>query len=72
MKKSKKKIPVPKKIKNEIEKYPMVSIEWFDILSNSSWSSFDELKKQKLPTCITKVIYSLNQKVLQEFLGTSL
>ena len=31
----------------------MVSIEWFDILSNSSWSSFDELKK-KLPTCITK------------------
>ena len=54
MNKNKKKIPVPKKIKNEIEKYPMVSIEWFDILSNSSWSSFDELKKQKLPTCITK------------------
>ena len=54
MKKNKKKILIPKKIKNEIEKYPMVSIEWFDILSNSSWSSFDELKKQKLPTCITK------------------
>lgn len=54
MKKNRKKILIPKKIKNEIEKYPMVSIEWFDILSNSSWSSFDELKKQKLPTCITK------------------
>ena len=32
----------------KLEKYPMVSIEWFDILSNSSWSSFDELKKTKI------------------------
>ena len=54
MKKNRKKILIPKKIKNEIEKYPMVSIEWFDILSNSSWSSFDELKKSKLAICITK------------------
>ena len=31
-----------------------VSIQKFDIVSNSSWSSFDELKKSKLATCITK------------------
>jgi hypothetical protein len=49
-----KKIAIPKKVKSEIDKYPMVSVEWFDIVSNSSWSSFDELKKSKLATCITK------------------
>ena len=49
-----KKIAVPKKIKNQIDKFPMVAVEWFDIVSNSSWSSFDELKKSNLSTCITK------------------
>ena len=49
-----KKIAIPKKVKSEIDKYPMVSVEWFDIVSNSSWSLFDELKKSKLATCITK------------------
>ena len=38
-KKNLKKILIPKKINSEIEKYPMVSCEWFDIISNSSWSS---------------------------------
>ena len=51
---SKRKITLRKKVKNEIDKYPMVSVAWFDIVSNSSWSSFDELKKSKLATCITK------------------
>jgi hypothetical protein len=50
----KKKINVPKKIKSEIEKYPMVSVEWYDIVSDSSWSTFDQLRKAKLATCITK------------------
>ena len=50
----KKKISIPKKIKSEIEKYPMVSVEWYDIVSDSSWSTFDQLKKAKLATCITK------------------
>ena len=31
----KKKISVPKKVKSEIEKYPMVSVEWYDIVSDS-------------------------------------
>ncbi len=49
-----KKIAVPKKVKNQIDKYPMVAVEWYDIVSNSSWSSFDELKKSNLAVCITK------------------
>ena len=32
----------------------MVSVEWFDIVSDSSWSSFADVKKAKLATCITK------------------
>jgi|TARA_R100001460_G_scaffold2360_1_gene7723 hypothetical protein len=49
-----KKIAIPKKVKNQIDKYPMVAVEWFDIVSNSNWVSFDELKKSSLATCITK------------------
>ena len=50
----KKKISIPKKVKSEIDKYPMVSVEWYDIVSDSSWSTFDQLRKAKLATCITK------------------
>ena len=49
-----KKISIPRKTKTEIEKYPMVSIEWYDIVSDSSWSTFEQIKKAKLATCITK------------------
>jgi|TARA_R100000664_G_scaffold33408_1_gene50434 hypothetical protein len=49
-----KKIAIPKKVKNQIDKFPMVAVEWYDIVSNSSWISFDELKKSNLATCITK------------------
>jgi hypothetical protein len=49
-----KKITIPKKTKSEIDKYPMVSVEWFDIVSDSAWTSFDALKKSNLATCITK------------------
>ena len=51
---NRKKISVPKRVKDQIDKYPMVVVEWYDIVSNSSWSSFDELKKSKLAICITK------------------
>lgn len=54
VKRKSKKILIPKKISSEIEKYPMVSVEWFDIISNSSWSSFEEVKNSTLATCITK------------------
>lgn len=49
-----KKITIPRKVKSEIDKYPMVSVEWFDIVSDSSWSTFNEVKKAKLATCVTK------------------
>ena len=51
---TKKKISMPKKVKQEIDRYPMVSVEWYDIVSDSSWSSFNEVMKSKLATCITK------------------
>tara|TARA_Y100001937_G_scaffold65941_1_gene90191 strand:+ start:332 stop:631 length:300 start_codon:yes stop_codon:yes gene_type:complete len=51
---TKRKISIPRKTKTEIEKYPMVSIEWYDIVSDSSWSTFEQIKKAKLATCITK------------------
>ena len=54
VKRKNKKISVPKKVNDEIDKYPMVSVEWFDIVSNASWTSFDELKQSELATCITK------------------
>tara|TARA_R100001086_G_C11741681_1_gene232650 strand:- start:191 stop:502 length:312 start_codon:yes stop_codon:yes gene_type:complete len=54
VKRKNKKIQIPKKIFEEIEKYPMVCCEWYDIVSNSSWSSFEEVKKSELATCITK------------------
>ena len=54
IKRKSKKILIPKKINSEIEKYPMVSCEWFDIVSDSSWSSFEQIKNSDLATCITK------------------
>ena len=54
IKRKSKKILIPKKVNSEIEKYPMVSCEWYDIVSNSSWSSFEEIKNSDLAICITK------------------
>ena len=53
-KRNNKKITIPKKVNSEIEKYPMVSVEWYDIVSDSSWTSFENLKNSELATCITK------------------
>lgn len=54
VKRKNKKILIPKKVETEIEKYPMVSVEWFDIVSDSSWTNFETLKNSDLATCITK------------------
>ena len=54
VKRKNKKISIPKKVNSEIEKYPMVSVEWFDIVSDSSWTNFETLKNSDLATCITK------------------
>ena len=63
-----KKISIPKIVKSEIEKYPMVSVEWYDIVSNSSWSTFEEIKKAKLATCITKGhLFSQSKGIIRLF-----
>ena len=43
-----------KKTDNELENYPLVEINWLDIISESSWSSIKEVKEMELPVCITK------------------
>ena len=46
----------------------MVAVEWYDIVSNSSWLTFDELKKSNLATCITKGhLYSQGKGVTKLF-----
>ena len=52
----KKRLVIKRKNNNilSIENYPMVSVEWLDIESNSSWQNLKELEKAKLPICITK------------------
>ncbi len=50
----KRKISVSKKAKTWQEKYPLVSVEWKDICSDSSWQSIPAALKAKLPTCVTK------------------
>ena len=68
IKRKNKKITLPKKIESEIEKYPMVSVEWFDTVSNSSWSNFEELKNSDLATCITKGhLYSQSKGITRIF-----
>ena len=64
----KRKISIPKRIKNQIDKYPMVSVEWYDIVSNSSWSTFEEIKKAKLATCIPKGhLFSQSKGIIRLF-----
>ena len=50
----KRKIKINKKIKSDLEKYPMVECMWLDIVSDSSWQSVETLKNSKLAICITK------------------
>jgi len=50
----KRKITINKKAKNWQDRYPMVSVTWLDILSDSSWQSIDQLLKLKLANCVTK------------------
>ena len=48
------KIKINKNKKIDIEKYPMVEVHWYDIVSDPSWISIETLKKSKLAVCITK------------------
>jgi len=50
----KRKITINKKAKNWQDKFPMVEAVWLDIVSESGWQDIDNLKDQKLATCVTK------------------
>ena len=50
----KRKISINKRAKHWKDRYPLVEIEWFDICSDSSWQSIDNLLKSNLPVCVTK------------------
>ena len=50
----KRKIKINPRAKREIDRYPLVSVYWLDICSDSSWQSLDNCKKAKLPVCVTK------------------
>jgi hypothetical protein len=51
---TKRKININRKSKDWKNKYPMVEIHWLDIVSDSSWQSFKQLKELQLPVCVTK------------------
>lgn len=48
------KITINKRAKNWQDKFPMVEVVWSDIVSESGWQDLDQLKDQKLATCVTK------------------
>ena len=50
----KRKITINKKAKNWQDRYPLVSVQWFDICSDSSWQSIPAAQAAKLPVCVTK------------------
>ena len=49
-----KKIKINIKAKREIDKYPLVEVHWYDVISDSSWQSILSCQKAKLPPCVTK------------------
>jgi len=48
------KIKINTKAKREIDKYPLVEVHWYDIISDSNWQSISSCQKAKLPPCVTK------------------
>ena len=63
----KRKITVNKKSKNWQDRYPMVSVTWRDIISDSQWQSIDSLMKlhgfntiKVVPMLINKSAYFWN------------
>ena len=51
---NRRKIKINTKAKREIDKYPLVEVHWYDIISDSNWQSISSCQKAKLPPCVTK------------------
>lgn len=49
-----KKVKINRKSKDWKDRFPLVSVSWKDIISDSSWQSTKNLQQQELPTCVTK------------------
>ena len=49
-----KKIVIKKRAKHWKDKFPMVAVDWLDIVSDASWLTIEDLKKAKLATCTSK------------------
>ena len=63
-----KKIAIPKKVKDQIDKYPMVAVEWYDIVSNKAAeveeffakiNPFDEMAEATTAGKITELIVNI-------------
>jgi hypothetical protein len=53
--KNRKTIPLnTKSLGDDISAYPFVEIQWLDIEGDAGWSSIKDLKKEKLPICVSK------------------
>jgi hypothetical protein len=70
---TKRKININRKSKDWKNKYPMVEIHWVDIVSDSSWQSFKQLKELQLPVCVTKGhLFSQDKGITRVFADYSL
>ena len=63
------KIKINTKAKREIDKYPLVEVHWYDIVSDSNWQSISGCIKAKLPPCITKGHLLSQKKGLTRIFG---
>ena len=45
-----KKIVIKKRAKHWKDKFPMVAVDWLDIVSDASWLTIEDLKKARLAT----------------------
>ena len=53
--KNRKTIPLnTKNLNDDISAYPFVEIQWLDIEGDAGWSSTKDLKREQLPTCVSK------------------
>ena len=66
---NRRKIKINKKAKKEIDKYPLVEVRWYDIVSDSNWQSISACQKAKLPPCITKGHLLSQKKGLTRIFG---
>ena len=66
---NRRKIKINTKAKREIDKYPLVEVHWYDIVSDSNWQSISACQKARLPPCVTKGHLLSQKKGLTRIFG---